>query len=138
MAPESITAPDRVDVRTDIYALGAVAYYLLAGSDVFGGKSVLEVCGQHLHQEPEPLWARGVDVPAELNDLVLACLSKDPDLRPQTAADLRRRIEACPVDPWDDVRARDWWTEHQSAFDEPAVTTGEAMTIAVDGAHRVA
>ena len=53
MAPESILAPDSVDARTDIYALGAVAYYLLAGVDVFDGKSIVEVCGQHLHQEPD-------------------------------------------------------------------------------------
>ena len=59
MAPESILAPDSVDARTDIYALGAVAYFLLAGVDVFDGKSIVEVCSQHLHQEPEPLSARG-------------------------------------------------------------------------------
>ena len=52
MAPESILEPDSVDVRTDIYALGAVAYYLLAGSEVFDGKSIVEVCSQHLHQQP--------------------------------------------------------------------------------------
>ena len=46
MAPESILNPDSVDARTDIYALGAVAYFLLAGTDVFNGKSAVEVCGQ--------------------------------------------------------------------------------------------
>jgi len=43
MAPESILEPSSVDARTDIYALGAVAYYLLSGVDVFDGKSVVEV-----------------------------------------------------------------------------------------------
>src|SRR6185436_7786157 len=57
MAPESILEPDSVDARTDIYALGAVAYYLLAGVDVFDGKSVVAVCSQHLHQDPQPLSA---------------------------------------------------------------------------------
>lgn len=78
MAPEAILNPGSVDVRTDIYALGTVAYYLLAGVDVFRGKSVVEVCGQHLHQKPEPLSARGVAIPAELEAVVLACLEKDP------------------------------------------------------------
>ena len=102
MAPESILGPDTVDARTDIYAVGAVAYYLLAGIDVFDGKSIVEVCGQHLHQEPAPLSARGVAIPAELEAVVLACLNKDPDRRPQSAAELRRRVEACAVEPWDE------------------------------------
>jgi serine/threonine-protein kinase len=79
--------------------LGAVAYYLLAGADVFDGKSIVEVCSQHLHQEPEPLSARGLAIPPELEAVVLACLNKDPDRRPQSAAELRRRVEACSVEP---------------------------------------
>ena len=126
MAPESILDPDSVDARTDIYALGAVAYYLLAGVDVFDGKSIVEVCSQHLHQEPEPLSARGLAIPAELEAVVLACLDKDPDRRPQSAAELRRRIEACSVEPWDSARALAWWREYQSELEADAVQrTGE-------------
>src|SRR3954468_13788820 len=74
MAAESIVDPDSADARTDIYALGAVAYFLLAGHEVFNGKSVVEVCGQHLHRAPDPLSARGVTVPPELEAVVLACI----------------------------------------------------------------
>jgi len=131
MAPESILAPDSVDARTDIYAVGAVAYYLLAGVDVFEGKSIVEVCSQHLHQEPMPLSARGLGIPAELDAVVLACLDKDPDRRPQSTAELRRRLEACAIQPWDSARALAWWHEYQSELDRHAVQrTGEAMTIA--------
>ncbi len=137
MAPESIVDPASVDARTDIYALGAVAYYLLAGVDVFDGKSIVEVCSQHLHQEPTPLSARGIAIPAELEAVVLACLNKDPDRRPQSAAELRRRVEACTVEPWDSARARAWWGEHQPDLDGDAVeSSGEPRTMAVDGAHR--
>ncbi|HMI87492.1 MAG TPA: serine/threonine-protein kinase, partial [Polyangiaceae bacterium] len=137
MAPESILTPDSVDVRTDIYSLGAVAYYLLAGVDVFNGKSMVEICGQHLHQQPQPLSAHGVAVPAELETIVLACLSKDPSQRPQSAADLRRQVEACTVPLWDSVLARSWWSEHQSDVDGIALaSTGEPRTLAVDGAQR--
>jgi hypothetical protein len=137
MAPESILEPDTVDARTDIYALGAVAYYLLAGVDVFDGKSIVEVCSQHLHQEPMPLSARGPAIPAELEAVVLACLNKDPDRRPQSAAELRRLVEACPVEPWDSARALAWWREYQRDLDGEAVPgTGDAMTLAVDGAYR--
>jgi serine/threonine protein kinase len=137
MAPESILNPDSVDVRTDIYALGTVAYYLLAGVDVFDGQSVVEICGQHLHQKPEPLSARGVAIPAEFEAVVLACLDKDPNCRPQSAAELRRRIEACAVEPWDSDRARDWWREHQPELDGDATQrTSETRTIVVAGSRR--
>jgi serine/threonine-protein kinase len=138
MAPESILKPDSVDARTDIYALGAVAYYLLAGVDVFNGKSMVEVCSQHLHQQPQPLSARGLAVSAELEAVVLACLSKQPALRPQSAAELRRRLEACPVEVWDGASARSWWLQHQPALDQgdAAQSTSEGMTIGVDGSSR--
>jgi serine/threonine protein kinase len=137
MAPEAILDPGSVDVRTDIYALGAVAYYLLAGVDVFNGKSMVEICGQHLHQEPEPPSARGVAIPAELEAIVLACLRKDPGRRPQSADELRRRVEACAVEPWDSGKARTWWSEHQHDLDGDAPeSTGEPITLAVDGVHR--
>lgn len=137
MAPESILDPNAADARSDLYALGAVAYYLLAGSDVFTGKSTLEVCTQHLHQQPQPLSMRGVTVPADLEALVLSCLSKDPNQRPQSAAELRRRIDACSVEPWDSDKARAWWAAHKAELDDDGETNaGDARTIAVDGAHR--
>jgi len=139
MAPESIRAPDSVDARTDIYSLGAVAYFLLAGADVFNGKTMVEVCGQHLHQAPEPLSARGVAISEELEAIVLTCLHKDPDRRPQSAAELRRQVEACAVEPWDGERARAWWQAHQRDLDaDPLASTSAPRTIAVDGAHRSA
>jgi eukaryotic-like serine/threonine-protein kinase len=137
MAPESILDPVSVDARADLYALGAVAYYLLAGVVVFEGKSVIEVCSQHLHQEPAPLSTHGVAVPAALEAVVLACLHKDPARRPQSAAELRLRIEACNVAAWDSERARLWWLEHQSELDRGGVKSMvDARTLAVDGARR--
>jgi serine/threonine-protein kinase len=52
MAPETVTAPETVDARTDLYALGAVGYWLLTGTHVFGGHSIIEVCGHHKHSCP--------------------------------------------------------------------------------------
>jgi hypothetical protein len=139
MAPESILAPDAADARTDIYALGAVAYYLLAGREVFNGKSVVEVCSQHLREKPEPLSMRGIAIPADLEAVVLACLDKSPDRRPQSATELRRQLEACAIEPWDSASALTWWRDHQPALDdEAAPSTGEPRTIAVDGAPRLA
>jgi eukaryotic-like serine/threonine-protein kinase len=132
MAPESIRAPESVDARTDIYSLGAVAYYLLAGVDVFDGKSVVEVIGQHLHQAPAPFSTHGVEIPADLEATILACLSKDPKSRPQSAAELRLRIEACDIEPWDGDRAAAWWREHKAALDRTITQSGDGGgTVAV-------
>ena len=104
---------------------------------MFNGKSMVEVCSQHLHQVPQPLSARGVIIPADLEVIVLACLNKDPDRRPQSAGELRRRVEACQVEPWDSASAREWWCEYQPHLDRDAVQdTVEGRTIAVDGARR--
>lgn len=136
MAPESILGPARTDTRSDIYALGAVAYYLLAGVDVFDGNSVLELCVQHLHQAPPPFADRGVEVPAELEAIVMACLEKQPERRPQTVAELRRRFEACSVAPWDSEHARTWWSRHGSELAQNEEPVGNlARTLRVDEAR---
>lgn len=133
MAPESIRAPETVDARTDIYALGAVAYFLLAGSPVFNGKTIIEVCSQHLNEVPEPFSVKGVGVSPELEAIVLACLDKNPDRRPQSAAELRQRFEACAIEPWTSEDATAWWGEHQASLDVDATpSTPEPRTI-----HRV-
>jgi serine/threonine-protein kinase len=137
LAPESIRDPDSVDARTDIYSLGAVAYYLLAGSEVFDGKSVVEVVSQHLLQAPDPFSKRGVAVPPDLEAVVLACLEKDPERRPQTALELKRRLEACGVEPWDGDRARAWWNEHRAMLEHATVEgSGVSRTVAIDALRR--
>jgi serine/threonine-protein kinase len=54
LSPEAIRAPDAVDARSDLYGLGAVGYYLLTGTHVFGGATTVEVCSHHLHTRPVP------------------------------------------------------------------------------------
>jgi serine/threonine-protein kinase len=133
MAPESILEPGTADARSDIYALGAVAYYLLSGEDVFDGNSVLQLCIQHIHQAPESLLARGNDVPAALDALVLECLDKNPERRPQTTAELRRRLESCNIAPWTAEHARAWWSQHQSELERdeaPRAATGRTIEVA--------
>jgi len=138
MAPEAILDPAAADARTDIYALGAVAYYLLAGTDVFNGKSVVEVLSQQLSQKPEPLSARrGLSIPAALDAVVLSCLEKDPKDRPQTVDELRRRLEACRIEPWDRAHVDAWWRKHPPDPEVGAVMRpSEVKTIAIDGIHR--
>jgi hypothetical protein len=77
-----------------------------------------------------------VRVPEELELLVLACLEKEPARRPQSADELRRRLQACAVEPWESADAQTWWLEHQSALAGDALESpGEARTLAVDGSR---
>lgn len=100
ISPEAITSPEAVDGRSDLYALGAVAYYLLSGAPVFDGQSVVEVCSQHLSEAPEPLSrVVGWSIAEDLAALVLACLSKDRRARPASAQELARRLAACADAP---------------------------------------
>src|SRR4029434_7279937 len=83
MAPEMALGED-VDARADLYALGCVAYYLLTGEQVFTGDTVLKVITQHLQAVPVPPSERTeLPIPAILEQLVLACLAKKREDRPQ-------------------------------------------------------
>ena len=115
IAPETVTAPQAIDARADLYALGAVGYWLLTGTHVFGGTSVVEVCAHHLHSAPEPPSARlGKPVAADLENLLLACLAKRPEDRPASAQTLRERLQACAAaGRWTNARAAEWWTLHR-------------------------
>jgi serine/threonine-protein kinase len=136
MAPESVSQPTHADARGDLYALGAVGYYMLTGQVVFDGASVIEVCSHHLSTPPTPPSERlGAPVPEDLEAVIMDCLEKLPTGRPQTARELKRRLEACrDIDGWDDDRARAWWEEHGESFGpaEHRATSDEfADTIAV-------
>jgi serine/threonine protein kinase len=91
LAPEAITAPENVDTRSDLYALGALGYFLLTGVPPFSGKTLAEVCGHHVHSQPVPP-SRRVAVPAPLEALLLECLDKSPARRPRSAAALQARL----------------------------------------------
>src|SRR5262249_39913819 len=79
MAPEQALGQDRDDARSDIYAVGCVAYWLLTGQLVFEGKSSLEVLMHHARTPPAPPSQRTeLPVPPSLDRLILSCLEKDP------------------------------------------------------------
>lgn len=113
ISPEALSDPSHIDHRADIYALGGVGYFLLTGRPPFEGRSVLEICGHHLHTTPEPPSERlGKDVPAELEALVMACLAKKPGERPADAEAVLERLRRCGVEPWSQSDSRAWWRAH--------------------------
>ena len=91
MAPEIILGQSDVDRRADVYALGCVAYYLLTGQLVFEADTPMKMFLQHVQTPPTPPSQRTeLPIPRELDELVLACLEKDPNQRPQDAERLLR------------------------------------------------
>jgi serine/threonine protein kinase len=94
MAPERIEKADSADPLSALYALGAVAYFALAGVPPFAADSDLTLAYHAVHSAPQPLAQRGATVPAALERLVMQCLEKDPARRPQTAAAITAELDA--------------------------------------------
>jgi eukaryotic-like serine/threonine-protein kinase len=115
IAPETVTAPETVDARTDLYSLGAVGYWLLTGTHVFGGNSIVEVCAHHVLSVPDsPSTRLAAPVSPELEAVLLACLAKRPEDRPASAHVLRERLRACAgAGSWTNARAAQWWALHR-------------------------
>ena len=126
LAPEAIRGVAPVSPAADVYALGAVGWFLLTGRDVFEGASVVEVCAQHLTTEPErPSMVSGRAVSVELESVILRCLAKDPADRYPGGGELSAALAHLRLDGWSWKQARAWWDEHSPAAhdDEPAPLT---------------
>jgi serine/threonine-protein kinase len=113
MAPEQILGRE-VDGRTDIYALGCVAYWLLTGGYPFRGKNAMETLAMHLEAAPPAPSVRAEQpVSPELDRVVLSCLEKRADSRPQDTDRLVDVLSACDVgEPWTEERAKRWWRQY--------------------------
>ncbi|HET9991150.1 MAG TPA: hypothetical protein VFQ65_21605, partial [Kofleriaceae bacterium] len=130
--------PDTVDGRSDLYAVGAVAYFLLTGQQVFEAASIMEICSKHMLEVPMPPSQRlGKPLPTDLEAIVLACLAKDRDARPASAAVLRTMLLACADGHNDLPAARAWWQAHRTSHQSPIDDVGSRpATMAIDLGHR--
>src|SRR5262249_49577929 len=134
MAPETIERPESVDRRADIYAVGAVGYYLLTGEPVFTGDSTMAVCMAHLKTQPVPPSIRtGRRIESELEAVLIWCLSKKPDERPGSVMELSEELAKCPsASKWNANDGRAWWEAKQSGNAPAALSVefkGEGETI---------
>jgi len=95
MAPEQIRGGGKVDFRSDIYSLGAILYTMLAGGRLpIEGATVDEIWQHKLTRDPYPLREYRSDLPADLEELVLDCLSRESAERPKSAIELKKRLLA--------------------------------------------
>jgi serine/threonine-protein kinase len=135
LSPEAITGGGSIGPWSDLYALGALGFFLVTGRPPFQG-SLIEVCGHHLHTPPpRPSHVLGRAVPRALEDVLLRCLEKVPDRRPATAAELQEMLAAAGVGEWTHDDARSWWDEHGAATAVPAGPDLSAATQTHDGQH---
>ena len=123
MAPETATGDSDPDVRSDIYSLGCVAYFLLTGQPPFPGENPLKILMAHASEEVQPLAQANPDITNDLESVVMLCLRKNPEERPQSAMALQTLLEECrDANAWDRSAAHSWWSKVEIAdVSKPAV-----------------
>ncbi|HUG67609.1 MAG TPA: serine/threonine-protein kinase [Pirellulaceae bacterium] len=113
MSPEQASGDIQPDARSDIYSVGVVAYYLLAGEPPFNGTNAMKVMIAHISQPPIPLMERNASVPEDLSAIVMRCLHKDPQDRFQDTESLREALADCrDAENWTRVHAHAWWENY--------------------------
>jgi len=129
LSPEAIEDPETLGPASDLYALGAVGYFLITGRQLFEKKTLAAFCAAHLSERPmAPSERVDSPVPEVLEELIMSCLEKAPEHRPKSAHELRRALELVePERHWNEDEARAWWVTHEAAAPEPlADDTGGA------------
>lgn len=111
MSPESVRNATTADARSDLYSVGAVGYILLTGEKLFDCNSSVDVCLKQLNDEPErPSERINQPLPEDLQNVLMSCLRKSPDERPQTADDLADSLRHChDANGWSASDAQQWW-----------------------------
>jgi serine/threonine-protein kinase len=126
MSPEQASAYEDVDGRADLYALGAVAYYMLTGKPPFSGGSMMRLLAAHAGAEITPPSKLNAEVPRDLERVVLRCLEKKPEDRYLDAASLAVALESCQCRAeWTSAAAAAWWDQHP---DDPPAPQGPQET----------
>jgi serine/threonine-protein kinase len=99
MSPEQCAGERQLDGRSDLYSLGAVAYYALTGQPVFDGPSTPVIMMKHVTERPEPMSRYRSGIPGDLDQIVMRLLEKNPDDRFMSGGDLIAAVEGAPVAP---------------------------------------
>jgi serine/threonine-protein kinase len=136
MAPESALNTQNADVRSDLYAVGAVGYWMLTGRLLFEeGLSDFETLMEHINNVPVPPSQKSeTPIPPELDRIIMACLEKNPNDRPQTAAELMARLKAIPLaSTWAPERAEHWWQAHRPATQGSLAPVQPAINVFEEG-----
>jgi serine/threonine protein kinase len=143
LSPEAVNDPDTIGPASDLYAVGALGYFLVTGQEVFERKSLVGLLRAQLLDRPVPPHERmGAPVPERLEKLIMDCLDKEPRNRPRSARDLRKALDTIELPhPWTENEAGIWWANHRqqaSVAEAPAEATVldesriQGLTVQVD------
>jgi serine/threonine-protein kinase len=128
MSPEQAAGHTHLDARSDVYSLGALAYFLLTGLPPFPRDTVIQQIIAHIHDPVRPLTDLRPEVPADLQAVVLRCLEKDPARRFADVNNLHEALAACAcAGQWTAGLAAQWWQAHGGHGD----TSAEAAPLPV-------
>jgi eukaryotic-like serine/threonine-protein kinase len=132
MSPEAIQKPELVGPRSDLYAVGAIGYFLITGQPVFAARTLVDLCHDHIHTVPQaPSQRLGKLVSPELEAALLACLAKSPDARPESAQTLSTRLSTVANTAlWSAREASAWWRDYEAALAAAAAVTRQPTTTA--------
>src|SRR5262249_9768932 len=120
MAPERASGQDGLHAHSDIYRVGALAYFLLTGQPPFAGRSGVKMLAAHLYESPASLTTQRTDVPPALEAVIVRCLGKNPADRFPAGRRLEARPAACdPIGRWTEQDATEWW-RRQAGSQAPA------------------
>ena len=112
MCPEQFRSFDRLDARSDIYSLGAVAYHLVTGRPPFQGDTIGEIIEAHAHALLEPPASVKEGVPYDLERIIIRCLAKLPANRFQDITSLDNTLGECAcAGKWTEEQAAAWWQQ---------------------------
>ena len=131
MAPEAVHSADRMDARSDLYALGCVGYWLVTGRLVFERDTPIQTLLSHLNDVPPLLSTRtSQPIPERFEHAIRECLEKDPARRPPSAEALAEllddSLEGMPR--WTPADARAWWASRRTARIVPAASAADALS----------
>jgi serine/threonine-protein kinase len=133
MSPEQATGGRELDARSDIYSLGAVAYFLLTGRPPFEGDGGIEVLIAHARDLVVPPSRVRPGIPEDLERVVLRCLAKDAAERFPDAESLERALAECAcVGDWDQDRGARWWRDSDRPQTRATLNEGAAGSLASD------
>jgi serine/threonine-protein kinase len=120
MSPEQAEGRlDELGAPSDLYSLGATAYFLLTGRQPFVYPTVGEILDAHQSEVPSPPNIYRAGVPADLQAVVMRCLEKEPSRRFQSAEELDQALAGCAcAAEWDHAKAAAWWRTHDPAHSQ--------------------
>jgi serine/threonine protein kinase len=140
MSPEQISGNEDLDVRSDIYSLGCVAYFLLTGHPPFEARSSVQMLAAHLYETPPAVTTYVPHIPSNLQEIVLRCLAKNPHDRFPQVNDLENALSCCFLfGRWTEAEAATWWQyefgskRERADRRQPTGTTGTNNSVPTSG-----